>query len=154
MLKKNILLLSLIFVIGCGSAPPLEINLEQAKKLGDKVALDYFDNNSKDLYPRLNEGFHTEVHNAKDLAKVLHRIRFLYGEPTSYTYKVVTYGHRLMGAEQKSYADVWYVLRTKLYPKGDHYLKIEVLQADGATFLDVGGFGVLDFPKGLPAYLK
>jgi hypothetical protein len=155
-IKKIFPFLFLIPLAGCGlSSPPrVEINVDQAKTLGDQVALDYFDENSQDLYPRMDLGFKNKIHNEADLKAVLHHIHFLYGNPTAYDFKVTTYGHRSTESGLKSYVDVWYILRTRSFPKGDHYLKIEVVQADGATFLDVGGLGILTFPDGLPTYLK
>ncbi len=153
--KKLSFLLLLFPLAGCFSGPPpVPINVDQAKQFADQVALDYFDNDVHDLYPRLDLGFKSEVHNENDLKAVLHHIRFLYGTPIAYDYKVATYGHRPTDSGPKAYVDLWYILRTKQYPKGDHYLKIEVVQAQGATFLDLGGLGILTFPDGLPAYLK
>ena len=153
--KKYFLFPILILAAGCGAPPPIEINVEQAKHLGDQVALDYFDNDSRDLYPKLDLGFKSKIHKESDLKEVLSHIRFLYGTPTAYDYKIATYGHRAMESGSKSYVDLWYILRTSQYPKGDHYLKIEVMQAEGTTaLLDVAGLGVLNFPDGLPSYLK
>ncbi|HVM32875.1 MAG TPA: hypothetical protein VMU88_07055 [bacterium] len=153
-LKKVLGLGMALALAGCNHPPPVEINVDQAKAFADKVALDFFDNNGQSLYPKLDQGFKFKVHDAKDLQKVLDHVRFLYGKPASYDFKVATYGNHATESGPKPYVVLWYILKTDRYPKGDHYLKIEVVQAEGATFLDLGGIGVLDFPDGLPAYLK
>lgn len=152
--KKAFLLSSFLALAGCGAPPPVGINLDKAKLFADGVALDYFDNNSVDLYPKLDIGFRSQVHNAGDLKKVMDHIRALYGKPVSYDFKVATYGNHATESGPKPFVDIWYILKTDKYPKGDYFLKIQAVEADGATFLDLGGIGVLNFPDGLPTYLK
>ncbi|HET9869651.1 MAG TPA: hypothetical protein VFR02_04015 [bacterium] len=154
MARRSLVLGAVLFLAGCGQPPPVGIDLLEAKKIADQTALDYFDANAKDLYPRLDARFHSQVHDPADLARVIRHIRFLYGKPVAYDYKAATRGQHEGPDGITPYVDLWYVLRTDKYPKGDHYLKIEVVQAQGATFPDLGGFGVLDFPDGLPAYLQ
>ncbi len=153
-IKRALFLSGLMALSGCGHPPPVGINLDQAKAFADKVALDYFDNNSDDLYPKLDIGFRSQVHNAGDLKKVLEHIRALYGKPQSYDFKIATYGNHSTESGPKPFVNIWYILKTDKYPKGDYYLKIQAVEADGATFLDLGGIGVLNFPEGLPNYLK
>ncbi len=153
-IEKIFPFLFVLILAGCGNPPPVGINLDQAKAFADKVALDYFDNNSDDLYPKLDIGFRGQVHNAGDLKKVLDHIRSLYGKPQSYDFKIATYGNHPTQSGPKPFVNIWYILKTDKYPKGDYYLKIQAVQADGATFLDLGGIGVLNFPDGLPTYLK
>jgi hypothetical protein len=141
---------------GCGPVqpPPLPLDLEQGKKLSDVVALDYFDNNSADLFQKLDAAFLTQVKGPNDLKKVLRHIRFLYGDPVAFDYQAATSGNRQEGYEEKPYLDFWYRLRTTRYPKGNYFLKIEIVRAQGAAFEDVGGFGVLTFDQDLPSYLQ
>jgi hypothetical protein len=156
---KRFLLVAWIWAlqgIGCGPVqpPPEPLDLEQGKKLSDTVALDYFDDNSADLFQRLDAAFLTQVKGPDDLKKVLRHIRFLYGDPVAYDYQAATSGNRQEGYAEKPYLDFWYRLRTTRYPKGNYFLKIEVVRAQGASFQDVGGFGVLTFDQDLPAYLQ
>jgi len=145
-----------LWMAGCGpEAPPTPpLDLEKGKQLSDAAALDYFDDNSASLYQKLDAGFLTEVKSPQDLKKVLEHIRFLYGKPVAYDYQAATSGNRREGYEDKPFLDFWYRLRTTRYPSGNYFLKIEVVRAQGASFEDIGGFGVLTFEKDLPPYLK
>ena len=130
------------------------INYEQAKEISDQVANDLTQDNAKDLFGVLDEGFTTRVGNADELEKVLQDMYGQYGKPLSVQLKASQAGYRTDGALERPRRSFFYACVTTKYPLGQYFVKIEVVPSPDNAKLGTSGFGIITFSNGIPDYLK
>lgn len=130
------------------------INYEQAKGISDQVANDLVQDNAKDLFGVLDEGFTTRVGNADELEKVLQDMFKQYGKPLWVQLKASQPGYRADGTLERPRRSFWYACVTTKYPLGQYFVKVEVVPSQDNAKLGTTGFGVITFPKGIPDYLR
>lgn len=130
------------------------INYSQGLDLSNQVARDLIEDNAKDLFGVLDEGFATRVNDAKDLEKVLQDMFKQYGKPLSVRLKACVTGYRTDGKIERPRRSFWYGCVTSKYPWGEYFVKVEVVPSNDNTKLGTTGFGIVTFPEGIPSYLR
>ena len=130
------------------------INYSGALNIADQVANDLIQDDSHDLFKVLDEGFTTRVNNVDELEKVLQAMYKQYGKPTFVQLKASQTGYRADGPHERPRRSFWYACGTTKYPIGQYFVKVEVVPALDYDRLVTSGFGIIDYPQGVPDYLK
>lgn len=144
---------------GCGGdkaqAPLPPADYAMARGMSDMVANDLIQDDVKDLYDKLDVGFHMVVANSKELDEQVHKMYEMYGHPTECVFKIARTGVRVDGPWKRSSRSFIYAVRTTKYAKGKYFLQVEIVPAYSGGFIDVSGFGFFNFKDGVvPDYLK
>jgi hypothetical protein len=136
--------------------PPQNVDIDpyKAREVADAVAQDLLKDDAKDLYVRLDAGFGLMVNGIPDVEKVIQKIDDQYGKPQDFKYKIIQGGTRTDGQIVRPKRVFWYQAFTAKHPKGDYYLKVEVVPARDLRSLDVSGFGLLTFKNQVPELLR
>jgi hypothetical protein len=132
----------------------ISINYSQGLDLANQVAKDLIEDNAKDLFGLLDEGFATRVNDEKDLEKVLHDMYKESGKPLLVKLKACQTGYRADGTLERPRRSFWYACVTSKYPWGQYFIKVEVVPSNDNTKLGTTGFGIITFPQGIPLYLQ
>jgi hypothetical protein len=130
------------------------INYSGALNISDQVANDLIQDDSHDLFKVLDEGFTTRVNSVEELEKVLQTMYKQYGKPTFVQLKASQAGYRADGPHERPRRSFWYACATTKYQIGQYFIKVEVVPALDYDRLVTSGFGIIDYPQGVPNYLK
>jgi hypothetical protein len=137
-------------------APPVPPpDLAIAREISDAVARDLVEDDARELYGRLDVGFHMVVANQKDLEEELQKMYGLYGRPRTYDYKITKIGTRVDGPWKRASRTFLYAVSTSKYPRGKYFLQVEIVHDYEGQTTDVSGFGFFNFKDGVvPDILK
>jgi hypothetical protein len=130
------------------------INYNDGLSIANRVSDDLVEDNSKDLFGLLDEGFTTRVANSTELEKSLQDMYAQYGKPVRADLKACEIGYRADGTYERPRRSYVYACQTTKYALGSYFVKVEVVPARDFSKLVTSGFGIITYPKGIPAYLK
>jgi hypothetical protein len=132
----------------------ITIDYNHGLDISNQAAKDLIDNNAKDLYALLDEGFALRLKNAEDLGKVLQDMFGQYGRPLKIQLKACETGYRADGSFERPRRSYYYSCYTTKFPVGKFFVKVEVVPSRDYMKLGVTGFGIVAFPQGIPSFLK
>ncbi|HVZ79241.1 MAG TPA: hypothetical protein VHE12_00415 [bacterium] len=165
MSRSLVLALALLgWMTGCGPKPagdgqkpvvPLA-DYTQARNLANAVASDLLQQDMKDLFQRLDPGFHMVVKDEKELGDHIGQMDKIYGRLLDFQFKASETGLRQDGVWRRASRSFLYATKTTKYTYGKYFLRIEVVPAyDGRGPIVVSGFGYFTFKDGIvPENLK
>ena len=151
------LLLAGVVWTGCQEKAPANmkpLDFTVSRDVADAIANDLVQDDTKDLFKRLDVGFQMVVKNEKDVKDVLKKMYAESGKPIECDFKISQTGIRKDGVWERPSRTFWYSVRTKKFEKGRYFLKVEIVPAFSGSPLDTSGFGILSFKADVPDYLK
>jgi hypothetical protein len=162
-LLRFILLTVMGFWCGCGPKPDNQekpivpmADYSLARNMANAVASDLVQGDMKDLFQRLDPGFHMVVNSDQELQKQVKKMEGMYGRLLEWRFKMSQTGVRKDGVWRRGSRAFLYAVKTSKYPYGKYFLKVEVVPSyDGKGPIDVSGFGYFTFNDGIiPENLK
>jgi hypothetical protein len=150
-------------LVGCGPKPDTQekpivpmADYSLARSMANAVASDLVQGDMKDLFQRLDPGFHMVVNSDQELQKQVKKMEGMYGRLLEWRFKMSQTGVRKDGVWRRGSRAFLYAVKTSKYPYGKYFLKVEVVPAyDGQGPIDVSGFGYFTFNDGIiPENLK
>lgn len=158
-----LLLAAFGFLGSCGPKPDTEekpivpmAEYSQARSMANAVANDLLQGDMKDLFQRLDPGFHMVVNSDQELRNQVQKMEGMYGHLLEWRFKMSQTGVRKDGVWRRGSRAFIYAVKTTKHPYGKYFLKVEVVPAyDGKGPIDVSGFGYFTFSDGvIPENLK
>lgn len=145
------------FLGSCGPTPDTQekpvvplAEYSQARAMADAVANDLVQQDMKDLFQRLDVGFHMVVSGDKELANQVKKMEGMYGRLKEWRFKMSQTGVRKDGVWRRASRSFVYAVKTTKYPYGKYFLKVEIVPSyDGKGPIDVSGFGYFTFSDGM-----
>lgn len=160
-LALAVLLICLLLVAGCaapgsgapsGSSTTPPVDPVAARAFSHAFAADLIADNSDALYGRMNKGFR-DGNRKQDMPELLKRIYAQYGRPLEAEFKMEESGYAADPTGKMHTRTYWYSGRTALSPKGQRFLKIDVISDGGRPA--VLQFSIVEFTvNGPPDALK
>jgi hypothetical protein len=134
------------------SGAPPNIDISEARKLGDSVTSDVLRHDLKDLHKKLEKPFR-DLANEENLNSMLMQMIQVYGRPVDFEFKKQELSSKVYpDGTSKVMRELWYSTQTTKYEKGSHFLLIEVVPDEGT--LAVSSFAIVNFPLGIPETLQ
>jgi hypothetical protein len=137
---------------GCGGHPPQQysevskIESKRARTLGDRTG-QYLMTGDRD---NLKATFISEVRSLpiSQFNSSLDEVLEHYGQPIELQFK----SEEILTGAQDPVSRIWYAMRTTKHDKWSHFLIIDIVVEDND--LAVSRFSIVDFPHGIPEFLR